>query len=259
MITGREKTRSPRRTGHNPYMEIRGLHIFLDTPWADAARSWAFWSKVTGTKVSPTRGDHGQFATLLPARGEAWLKVQAMDGPARVHLDVDTDDRAGFVARATTLGARVQGTYHDVVILESPAGIVLCATVGAGGAYDRSLDSVADQATLDIPRSAFPAEVAFWRDLTGWPSSEISDDDEFVSLRRPENMAVRILLQRRDDETPGSAHVDFAVTDRAAETERHVQAGAEVVSLHSQWTVLRDPVGRSYCLTDRDPATGLPR
>lgn len=240
-------------------MEIRWLHIFLDTPRADAARSWAFWRDVTGTTVSPTRGEQAQFATLQPVRGEAWLKVQAMDGPAGVHLDVDTDDRAGFVARATALGANVQGTYHDVVILRSPAGIVLCATVGHGGAYDRALDSVADQATLDIPHSAFAAEVAFWRDLTGWAASKISDDDEFVSLHRPTNVAVRIMLQRRDDETPASGHVDFAVADRAAETERHVRAGAEVVSVHGQWTVLRDPVGRIYCLTDRDPATGLPR
>ncbi len=249
----------PSECQHNPYMEIRWLHVFLDTPRADAPASWAYWSEVTGTTVSPTRGEDGQFATLLPARGQAWLKVQAVHEPARVHLDVDTDDRAGFVARATGLGASVQATYHEVVILRSPAGIVFCATIGQGGAYDRALDSVADQATLDIPRSLFAAEVAFWRDLTGWAASEISDDDEFVSLRRPDHVAVRILLQRRDDETPGSAHVDFAVTDRAAETERHVRAGAEVVSVHGQWTVLRDPVGRIYCLTDRDPATGLPR
>lgn len=248
-----------RLTGDNPYMEIRWLHIFLDTPVADAARSWAYWSDVTRTTVSPMRGDEGQFATLLPARGGAWLKVQAMDGLPRVHLDIDTDDTAGFVARAAELGATVQGAYHEVVILRSPAGIVFCATVGQGGSYDRALDSVADQATLDIPHSAFAGEVAFWHDLTGWATSEISDEDEFVSLRRPENIAVRVLLQRRDDETPASAHVDFAVTDRAAETERHVRAGAEVVSVHGQWTVLRDPVGRIYCLTDRHPLSGLPR
>ncbi len=250
-----------RLTDHNPYMEIRWLHIVLDTPRADAARSWAFWSDVTGTTVSPMRGDQGQFATLLPARGEAWLTVQALDGPARVHLDIDidTDDRAGFVARATELGAAVQGAHHEVVILRSPAGIVFCATAGHGGAYDRALNSVADQATLDIAHSAFAGEVAFWHDLTGWATSEISDEDEFVSLRRPEHVAVRILLQRRDDETPASAHVDFAVTDRGAETERHVRAGAEVVAVHGQWTVLRDPVERIYCLTDRDPLSGLPR
>jgi len=240
-------------------MQIRWMHLFLDTPQAQAATSWGYWAKVTRSTLSPVRGEHGQFATLLPAHGDAWLKVQAVDeGPGGVHLDIDTDDRAGLVARALELGATVQGTYHDVVVLGSPAGIVFCATVGDGGTVDRHVDALADQACLDIPPAAFAAEVAFWRDLTGWAASEISDDDEFVSLRRPTDMPVRILLQRRDDETPASAHVDFATIDRTAETERHVRAGAEVVKAFRQWTVLRDPVGRIYCLTDRDPATGTP-
>jgi hypothetical protein len=37
-----------------------------------------------------------------------------------------------------------------------------------------------------------------------------------------------------------------------------VRAGAEVVMAFRQWTFMRDPVGRIYCLTDRDPATGTP-
>ena len=240
-------------------MQIRWMHLFLDTPQAEAATSWAFWAEVTGSTLSPVRGEHGQFATLLPAHGDAWVKVQAVDeGPGGVHLDIDTDDRAAFVARALDLGATVQATYHDVVVLRSPAGIVFCATVGDGGAVDGHADALADQACLDIPPSAFATEVAFWRDRAGWAASEICDDDEFVSLRRPADMPVRILLQRRDDETPASAHVDFATGHRDAETERHVRAGAEVVEVFRQWTVMRDPVGRIYCLTDRDPATGTP-
>jgi predicted enzyme related to lactoylglutathione lyase len=241
-------------------MRIRWMYLFLDTPHADAARSWTYWAAATGSSLSAVRGEHGQFATLLPARGDAWLKVQAVDeGPGGVHLDIDTDDRSALVAHALELGATVQATYHDVVVLRSPAGIVFCATVGEAGRVDRDVESLADQACLDIPPLQFADEVAFWRDLTGWTASEISDDDEFVSLRRPADMPVRILLQRRDDETPASAHVDFATEDRAAETERHVRAGGAVVSVHTQWTVMRDPVGRRYCLTDRDPATGTPR
>jgi hypothetical protein len=241
-------------------MQIRWMYLFLDTPAADAAASWTYWADVTSSTLSPVRGEHGQFATLLPAHGDAWLKVQAVDqGPGGVHLDIDTDDRSALVARAVELGATVQATYHDVVVLSSPAGIAFCATVGEAGSVDRRVDAIADQACLDIPRSQFESEVAFWRDLTGWVASEIRADDEFVSLRRPSDMPVRILLQRRDDETPAAAHVDFATQDRAAETERHVRAGAEVVSVRTQWTVMRDPVGRIYCLTDRDPATGTPR
>lgn len=236
------------------------MYLFLDSPADRAAASWAFWADVTSSTLSPVRGEHGQFATLIPASGHPWLKVQAVDeGPGGVHLDLDTADRVGLVERAVALGATVQARYHDVVVLSSPAGIAFCATAGEGVAVDRDVDSIADQACLDIPRSLFGKEVAFWRDLTGWSASEIRDDDEFVSLVRPEEMPVRILLQRRDDETPASAHVDFATKERAAVTARHVRAGAEVVATYPQWTVMRDPVGRVYCLTDRDPRTGSPR
>ncbi|MBI4899662.1 MAG: VOC family protein [Actinobacteria bacterium] len=241
-------------------MRIRWMYLFLDTPAAVADGSWSYWSRVTSSTLSPVRGEHGQFATLLPPSGSPWIKVQAVaEGPGGVHLDLDTDDRGALVDRAVGLGATVQARYHDVVVLSSPAGIVFCATTGDTGTIDRDVDSIADQACLDIPRSQFAREVEFWRDLTAWPASEIRDDNEFVSLTRPAEMPVRILLQRRDDETLAAAHVDFATRDRAAETARHVREGAEVVRVRPGWTVMRDPFGRVYCLTDRDPGRGSPR
>ena len=74
-------------------IDVRWMWLFLDTPRADAGRSWAFWSEVTGWPLSATRGDHDEFATLLPPRGDAWLKVQAVaDGPGGIHLDLDVAD-----------------------------------------------------------------------------------------------------------------------------------------------------------------------
>ena len=57
-------------------IDVRWMWLFLDTPRADAPRSWAFWSRVTGWPLSPTRGDDDEFATLVPSRGDAWLKEQ---------------------------------------------------------------------------------------------------------------------------------------------------------------------------------------
>lgn len=236
---------------------IHWVHLFLDTPQEAADRSWAFWADVTGTKVSPVRGEHGQFVTLVPPRGAPWLKLQRVDsGPGGVHLDLDTDDRAAFAERAVAHGATVRFTYHDVIVLASPAGIVFCATLGAGGQADRERPAIADQVCLDIPHSRFTSEVAFWEALTGWAAYDVEDYAEFAALSRPADIPVRIFLQRRDDETPASAHLDFACRDRSAEVERHVRAGAEVVRVGREWTVMRDPVGRIYCLTDRSPATG---
>ena len=59
-------------------IDIRWTWLFLDTPRVDAARSWAFWAEVTGWSLSPTRGDHDEFATLQPPRGDAWLKVGSL-------------------------------------------------------------------------------------------------------------------------------------------------------------------------------------
>ena len=38
--------------------------------------------------------------------------------------------------------------------------------------------------------------------------------------------------------------------------ERHVALGATVLAREEFWTVLADPAGLPYCITDRDPATG---
>ena len=42
-------------------------------------------------------------------------------------------------------------------------------------------------------------------------------------------------------------------TDRAG-GEMHLAAGARVLTVREQWTVMSDPVGRVYCRTDRSPA-----
>ena len=65
---------------------------------------------------------------------------------------------------------------------------------------------------------------------------------------------MRVLLQRLADEQPATtAHLDLACDDRPAETSRHLGLGASLVAEHPHWTVLVDPAGLRYCLTDREP------
>ena len=117
-----------------PMIDIRWAWVFLDTPRRDAPRSWAFWSAVTGWPLSATRGDSDEFATLLPARGDAWLKVQAVDdGPGGIHLDLDVDDVAAAANEAERLGARRIGAIGEaVVVLRSPGGLTFCLTTWHG-------------------------------------------------------------------------------------------------------------------------------
>jgi hypothetical protein len=208
---------------------IRWAWLFLDTPRADAERSARFWSEVTGWRRSPPRGEHEEFATLLPPRGDSWLKLQSLaDGVSGVHLDLDVEDVTEAATRAEELGGTRVGSIGDaVVVLRSPGGFTFCLTTWAGDSEQvrEGVPALVDQVCLDIPDLGYAGEVAFWRDLTGWVWTP-ADEPELSFLRRPPGIPLRILFQRLGEPT-----------------------GA----VRAQWTVMSDPVGRVYCLTDRSP------
>jgi hypothetical protein len=45
-------------------------------------------------------------------------------------------------------------------------------------------------------------------------------------------------------------HLDIEVADRVAEVERLTANGAKAIAGFDTWTVLRDPEGNEFCLTD---------
>lgn len=237
---------------------------FVDLPADDVEAGTAFWSAVTGFDPSPARGAHGEFATLVPPDGDAYLRVQRLDhGPARIHVDLHVDDAAALADRAVGLGAVVVARPPEgYAVLASPAGVTFCAVRGPAAVRPRpavwaGARSVVDQVCLDIAPGAYEAECVFWRDLTGWELREGSVDG-FRSLARPAGQPVRLMLQRvGDDRRPATAHLDLACDDREAETARHVGLGATVRGRQRVFTGLTDPIGASYCLTDRDVETGL--
>ncbi len=148
---------------------------------------------------------------------------------------------------------------HGYVVLRSPGGFVFCFVRAqasqrpAPATWPDGTRSQVDQVCLDIPRTAYDDEVAFWQALTGW-DLDPTVSREFARLHPPAEQPLRWLVQRLDDEDgPVSAHLDIACDDREAETARHVALGATVVRRHEEWTVLTDPVGTTYCITDRRP------
>lgn len=46
-------------------------------------------------------------------------------------------------------------------------------------------------------------------------------------------------------------------SDVDAEVDRHLGLGAQVVRRMPLWVTLADPIGRHYCVTRRDPDTGV--
>lgn len=245
-------------------MKIGWVWACLDLPEAQSDVAVEFWRAVTRTEVSPWRGDRGQLATLLPAAGDPWVKVQRVGGDGGVHVDLAVDVPLPEAAqRAVSLGAEVVNELDDVVVCRSPGGMAFCLTQGdparpsRGEQVRRGSQSLLDQICLDMPRRRYAAEVAFWSAVTGWPVEPDGEEDEFERLAWPGGLPVRFLLQRLDDEDgPVRAHVDLAAADRPAEVARHVELGAVEVGPGRGWTVLRDPVGRTYCVTDRHPLTG---
>ncbi|MBK8460458.1 MAG: VOC family protein [Micropruina sp.] len=243
-------------------INVKWQWLFLDTQSDAADRSWDFWSAVTGWEISERRGERGEFATLRPPSGDPWVKLQRVDEGGGVHLDLDVDDVGVAAIEAARLGAVEIGRLGDtVVIMRSPGGFTFCLTTWTNaGSASRQVregnESLIDQVCLDVPPQHYPAEVEFWQALTGWrfaPSARA----EFGSLARPDGMPVRILLQRlQEAEGPVRAHIDLATNDRPLTTKAHLALGAGVVDVRRYWTVLADPVGRPYCLTDRSPATG---
>lgn len=239
------------------------VSAFLDLADDDFARGVVFWADVTGYRVSSPRGDSEEFATLVPPHGDDYLRVQKLAvGPSRIHLDVHVDDPQVAAEEAVALGARVvHRSRHGYVVVASPGGFVYCLVAHPAGVRPPPAvwpggSSLVDQVCLDIPAAGFDEECAFWQAVTGWELQEAGP--EFRRLVRPAGIPLRLLLQRLDDPSGQvSAHLDLSSSDRSAEAARHERLGARVLSVHEHWTVLADPAGSAYCITDRDPETGL--
>jgi hypothetical protein len=237
------------------------VSAFLDLPPGGFDRGVEFWQGVTGYALSDRRGVDGEFATLVPPEGDDYLRVQRLaDGAGRVHLDLHVENPTVAAEAAVELGAHVL-VRHELgyVVLRSPGGFVFCLVRAQASrrpppaTWPDGTRSQVDQVCLDVPPSAYDAEVEFWQVLTGWDlDPDISR--EFARFQPPDTQPLRWLVQLLDDDAGEvRAHFDVASDDREAETARHVALGATVVRVHDDWTVLTDPVGTTYCITRRSP------
>lgn len=235
------------------------VSAFLDLAPETHAAGLAFWRDVTGWAVSPTRGGTGEFVSLLPPSGDDHLRVQRLgSGRSRIHLDLHVDDPRAAADGAVALGAREVADL-GYVVLRSPGGMPFCfvthpaSTPAPASTWAGGHRSVVDQVCLDLPGELHDRELGFWEAVTG---REVAGSSyaEFHRLRRPADQGLELLVQRLDQPLGEvRAHLDLATTDRVAETARHEALGAEVVAERHGWSVLTDPTGAAYCLTDREP------
>lgn len=103
--------------------------VLVDHPAESYDAAAAFWARALG---SPRRGDPNDadepYESLDPLGGDVHLELQRTGSgtPARVHLDIETDDVAAEVSRVEALGARVVENHEDWVVLVDPGGLVFC-------------------------------------------------------------------------------------------------------------------------------------
>ena len=211
--------------------DIRWLTAFLDGPADSFGEATRFWQRVTGSGLSPYRGDRGQFATLLPPDGDPYLRVQLTDsGTAGQHLDLHVTDVDRATDRAVDLGAEVTFREPGLSVAVTPGGFAFCLVDHDGeGVRSRPVGRpgvLVDQLCLDIPADRYDSEITFWSDLTGW-ASRPGTLAEFTHLLLPEGLPLRVLLQRTGDgpEDPIRAHLDLTCADYESAVGQHETHG----------------------------------
>lgn len=245
---------------------LRWILAFADRPAGAFDAAAAFWTAATDTRLSARRGTDAEFATFLPADGDACLKLQGVRGGGGAHLDLEFDDPLEAVAAAEALGAAVVTRHADWAVMASPTGQLFCVRPWGGAARrpapvshgGRAVSRV-DQVCLDIAPEGFRAETEFWGAFTGG-TARPGKFEEFAWLDVPHELPIRLLFQRlgqhRGATAATAAHIDLACSDPQAVREVHEELGAQLVARGKSWLVMRDPAGGIYCLTGRDPHTG---
>jgi hypothetical protein len=99
--------------------------VLIDVPRAEAPAAAAFWSEALGVPARPVPGEE-QFTSLPGALSGLDLAIQAIDGSARYHIDIETDDLDAETARLIALGAAEVDRWLDCRILRAPGGHLLC-------------------------------------------------------------------------------------------------------------------------------------
>ena len=98
--------------------------VLIDHPEDDWDAALAFWAAVRGA----TPGGEDDEYRSLGGLGPVALESQRIGAgtPARIHLDLETDDVAAEVARVVGLGARVLEERDGYTVLADPGGLPFC-------------------------------------------------------------------------------------------------------------------------------------
>jgi hypothetical protein len=237
------------------------LHAVIDVPADLHGAQGDFWSRVLGWPVGQPWPGHRELSSFEPPRGAPYVHLQRIDGPPRVHLDVESEDPDATVDTALRLGATHVGDQERWQTMRSPGGLAFCVLRGRHDdppeptTWPDGHRSRMVQVSIDSPVDAHEREVAFWRELLGgrWVDSPTP---EFAGKWHDDaGSPLQLLFQRLEEPTgPVRAHLDHGTDDQPAEVRRLLGLGAgDVGRGHGGWHTLRDPAHLLFCVTENSP------
>jgi len=237
------------------------LHAVIDVPDEQHTPIADFWGRALGWPIGAPWPGHPELASFEPPLGEPYVHLQRIDGPPRVHVDLESDDPESTVKRARDLSAELIDEHDRWQSLRSPGGLPFCVlrareheppepVTWPDGHAARMV-----QVCIDSPSAVHDSEVAFWRALLPgrWADSSAR---EFAGKWHDHAGSPLQLLFQRLDERDGlvRAHLDHGTDDLPVEVRRLLDLGASDVGPGRGWHVLRDLAGLAFCVTDNSPA-----
>ena len=112
--------------------------IVVDVPPTDHDRELASWSAAAGHPLAQF-DRHPEYHGATLHGQQFWLLIQRLDdGPARVHIDIHTDDLTAEITRLEELGAERVQQVHSWRVLRDPAGLLFCVIPEPAGSLNDS-------------------------------------------------------------------------------------------------------------------------
>ena len=108
--------------------------VVIDCQTDDLTAATAFWSAALGR--AGRIDARGKYTVFEDEGGHPRVLLQAVDHAPRVHLDVETDDRAAEAARLEGLGAKVvERSERGWIVMEAPTGHRFCLVKPQGPTF----------------------------------------------------------------------------------------------------------------------------
>ncbi len=99
--------------------------LVIDCKTDDLSEAAHFWSAALGYGLGALDSD-GKYWVLEGPPDQVKILIQKVDHEPRVHLDIESTDRAAEVTRLKALGATPVGEVKSWTVLEAPSGHRFC-------------------------------------------------------------------------------------------------------------------------------------